>query len=107
MLDPIFNDFPMITSSETPQPLTMETRGQIVTISRHDPSAVSKDLGIMLAPDGNMTEQFAMCLKNDGLSGVGWTIQKKGLEGLQSYQHFELLHCFVEPCGLVIVHFFL
>jgi hypothetical protein len=61
--DAKLNKFRMATKRETPGELTMTTKEVTVIISRKEPQEACKDLGIFLAPDGNMTEQFRYCMK--------------------------------------------
>ena len=57
------NDFRLAQKAETPGTLTMTADNTIVTIKRNEPHEASKDLGIYLAPDGNMAQQFTYCLQ--------------------------------------------
>lgn len=56
------NDYRMITKAETEGEVTLQADNNSVIIKRNDPLIACKDLGIFLAPDGNMKAQFSSCL---------------------------------------------
>ena len=57
-LDRKTNEFRTVLKQETQGQVTMQADNRNVTIERKDPHEACKDLGIYLAPDGNMKEQF-------------------------------------------------
>ena len=56
------NELVMAKKSNTPGNITLETQNKSVIIERKDPSEACKDLGIFIAPDGNMEAQFNQCI---------------------------------------------
>ena len=56
------NDFKMATKADTPGEITLEANNERVQINRKDPNEACKDLGIYIAPDGNMKQQYEYCL---------------------------------------------
>ena len=61
-LDKRTNEFRTVLKQETQGNVTMQADHRTVIIERKDPHEACKDLGIYLAPDGNMIEQFKACL---------------------------------------------
>ena len=55
-------DFKMATKADTPGDITLEANNEHVQITRKDPHEACKELGIFIAPDGNMKQQFEYCL---------------------------------------------
>ena len=56
------NELVMALKANTPGDITLETNNTSVIIERKDPSEACKDLGIFIAPDGNMNAQYNQCL---------------------------------------------
>ena len=57
------NGFRLASRAETPGAVTMMADNAQITMNRNDPCEASQDLGIYLAPDGNMKRQFTHCLQ--------------------------------------------
>ena len=58
-----FNNLIMASKAVTQGSLSMQANNEKVTIERKEPWDACKDLGVFLAPDGNMTAQFEACMK--------------------------------------------
>ena len=56
------NEFKTVSKKERTGEIRMKADNQEVVIARKDPNEACKDLGILLAPDGNMKDQLRECI---------------------------------------------